>query len=755
MAEIEIVGSIQRIRFAANDSLFKIATMRVSEVREGNIVKNSFGDVVFKGEMSLIPQNEYIIRGEFINDEKYGPQYQYISSKRRDPIEGMSREDFRQFLTDISPKGVLVNAQFDDPRPIFQEHRVKELMAIKGIGPVSADKLINAYEEQKDYSEAYVAFGKWGFNPNMTRKLVRHVHSVEGAIELLNKDPYEFMDVPGVGFKTIDEKALNFGIPSNDPRRVHAFVKDYFDKLAMDGSSWTKEIDLMKYLRQEVFDCDVEETLQWINDSDEFVAYEVDYVRRVATKRLYNTEKSIAKNLFRLLHSENKFEYKERDKIIDRIQEEQGWKYSDEQTEAINMMLDKNVSMLQGLAGTGKSTALNAVIKVLQENDYQVATCALSGKAADNLTQLTGKRGQTIHRLLGIGDPFGGFEHEENPLPVDVVILDEVSMVNDSLFEALVNALGDGTKFIMVGDIAQLDSIGVGVMRDIISSKIVPTVSLTKIHRQAQDSAIITHSLQYRMGKMPEVSPKDSWTMLGNKSDLGYVFEDSAEEEKLSTDAYRIFAQALNKYDVSDIQILTQTVSGCARINDLAQTIANPKSPTKNQYKVKANSADAYILREGDKVLNTANNYRATAAENHQMYRPIFNGNTGIIESIDLEFNSKGGVSHVEVIIDFDGVGKVFLKDKELETIQLGYAMTVHKSQGSTIPCVIVVLPFHYMLNNRELLYTALTRASELCFLLTSTKSLKSTVKKTGETVHHSNLGLLLKREEKQYDERV
>ncbi|WP_457852170.1 YrrC family ATP-dependent DNA helicase, partial [Limosilactobacillus reuteri] len=152
MAEIEIVGSIQRIRFAANDSLFKIATMRVSEVREGNIVKNSFGDVVFKGEMSLIPQNEYIIRGEFINDEKYGPQYQYISSKRRDPIEGMSREDFRQFLTDISPKGVLVNAQFDDPRPIFQEHRVKELMAIKGIGPVSADKLINAYEEQKDYS---------------------------------------------------------------------------------------------------------------------------------------------------------------------------------------------------------------------------------------------------------------------------------------------------------------------------------------------------------------------------------------------------------------------------------------------------------------------------------------------------------------------------------------------------------------------------------------------------------------------------
>ena len=747
MAEIEIVGSIQRIRFAANDSLFKIATMRVSEVREGNIVKNSFGDVVFKGEMSLIPQNEYIIRGEFINDEKYGPQYQYISSKRRDPIEGMSRENFRQFLTDISPKGALVNAQFDDPRPIFQEHRVKELMSIKGIGPVSADKLINAYEEQKDYSEAYVAFGKWGFNPNMTRKLVRHVHSVEGAIEMLNKDPYEFMSVPGVGFKTIDEKALNFGIPSNDPRRVHAFVKDYFDKLAMDGSSWTKEIDLMKYLRQEVFDCDVEETLQWINDSDEFVIYEADDVRRVATKRLYNTEKSIAKNLLRLLRSENKFEYKERDKIIDRIQEEQGWKYSDEQTEAINMMLDKNVSMLQGLAGTGKSTALNAVIKVLQDNDYQVATCALSGKAADNLTQLTGKRGQTIHRMLGINEMGVFFNHETMPFTSDVVILDEVSMVADELFEMLVNALADGTKFIMVGDVAQLDSIGVGVMRSIIASNIVPTISLTKIHRQAEDSAIITHSLAYRHGNLPQLSLNDNWKMKGNKKDLGYVFENSAEEEKLLTDAYKVFALAFKKYPVTDIQILTQTVNNTKKINEMAQKIANPKNSKKNQYTVFQGKEGEYVLREGDKVLNTANKYKTLAAENESVYRPIFNGNTGIIESIEYEYDKKGNIKDIEMIIDFDGIGRVLLKKNDVKTIQLGYAMTVHKSQGSTIPCVIVMLPFHFMLNTRELLYTALTRASDKCFLLTTQKSLKTTVKKTSETVHHSNLKMLLEEE--------
>ena len=187
----------------------------------------------------------------------------------------------------------------------------------------------------------------------------------ENAIEILRKDPYQFMDVPGVGFKTIDEKAINFGIAANDPRRVHAFVKDYFDTLAMDGSSYTTEDKLIKYLEKEVFDCDIEETLKWVNKSREFVVYQFSNDKRIATKRLFDTEKSIAENLVRLMSAENRFEYKDRDKIISGIQEEQGWKYSGEQMKAIDMMLDGNVTLLQGLAGTGKSTALNAVIKVL------------------------------------------------------------------------------------------------------------------------------------------------------------------------------------------------------------------------------------------------------------------------------------------------------------------------------------------------------------------------------------------------------
>ena len=235
--------------------------------------------------------------------------------------------------------------------------------------------------------------------------------------------------------------------------------------------------------------------------------------------------------------------------------------------------------------------------------------------------------------------------------------------------------------------------------------------------------------------------------MKGNKKDLGYVFENSAEEEKLLTDAYKVFALAFKKYPVTDIQILTQTVNNTKKINEMAQKIANPKNSKKNQYTVFQGKEGEYVLREGDKVLNTANKYKTLAAENESVYRPIFNGNTGIIESIEYEYDKKGNIKDIEMIIDFDGIGRVLLKKNDVKTIQLGYAMTVHKSQGSTIPCVIVMLPFHFMLNTRELLYTALTRASDKCFLLTTQKSLKTTVKKTSETVHHSNLKMLLEEE--------
>ena len=231
--------------------------------------------------------------------------------------------------------------------------------------------------------------------------------------------------------------------------------------------------------------------------------------------------------------------------------------------------------------------------------------------------------------------------------------------------------------------------------------------------------------------------------MVGGKRDLGYVFEE--DEGRLFDATYKVFKSLLQDNPISDVQIITPTTSNCLKINRVAQQIANPDDGVKESYEVYPGKEYGYVLREGDKVLNTANDYKTVSAKNESTILPIFNGNTGTIEKINVEKNNDGKISDVEMIINFDGVGRVLVRKATVKNIQLGYAMTVHKSQGSTIPNVIVMLPYQYMLNSRELLYTAMTRSSNKCFILTSMRTLKATVNKTSETVHHSNLASMLK----------
>ena len=743
---VEFVGSIKKVRFKANDSPFKICTMRVSQVLEGKIEPNEYGDVVFKGEMDMLPQTNYLIKGKLNKSDKYGNQYDYVFSKRQNPIEDMSAKDFRVFLTDLSAKGHLINEKYEDPRPLFQNHDIDALTEIQGIGLKTATILLEKYEAQKDYSLAYVAFGKYGFNMNMTRKIVNSLKSVDLAIRTLDENPYEFMSVQGIGFKTIDEKAMKFGISVNDTRRVHAFISNYFNELAMSGSSWVTTTMLIKHLEKEIFNCDIKEAVTWINDSDEFIVFDHDGEKRIATRRLFNAERNVSKHLIRLRNARSSYSPDENwQDIVKRVEIDQGWSYSEKQKEAIEKILNENVILLRGVAGSGKTSTLNAVVKVLQAGYQSIATCALSGKAADNLTQITGSKGKTIHRLLGILGPKIHF-NEELPLPYDVVILDEVSMVDVDLFSKLIAAIRDGAKFIMVGDSAQLDSIGVGVMSDIVRSKEIPVITLKEIHRQAKESAIITHSLTYRMGKLPPISEGDSWKRMGTKKDLGYVFEGKTEEDKIVEDVTRIFRQMVHKYEIKDVQMLASTIKKCDELNKEAQIIANPADGLKNEYVVYPGKEYSYTLREGDKIINIANNYRAVSADNESVIVPIYNGNTGILESVQTNTDSKGNIKDVRVVVDLDGIGRVALDNKDVNNIRLGYAITVHKSQGSTIPCVIIALPFQYMLNSRELLYTAITRSSKECYLATSMRTLKATVAKTSEAVHHSSLADLIKK---------
>lgn len=739
---VEFTAKLKKYIYKASDSDYKVASIDVPDALKGRVVPNHWGSFTLTGKFTMMKNVDYLVVAEKQDNAKYGVQYSLVNIKRKNPIEEMSAGDFQRFLIAINPiKGGLINKTYPDARAIFETQDVEALTKIKGIGEKTALALFDKYESQKDYSPAYAVYSEWGFTNQTVKRICKHFGSVDKAVLVLERNPYELMNVGGIGFKTIDAKALDNGIAANDKRRVRAFVMDYFDNLTMSGSSWTTADKLIDYLNKEIFDCNTAYAIQWVHDSHLFVTRTAHDVERITRFSDYQDEEDIAKCLIRLRDDKGYHKpIRGVITIIESIEDEQGWEYSDEQKNAINKILKQNVVLLQGSGGVGKTSIMKAVIKVLRENGYNVASCALSGKASDNLTQVTGLQGKTIHRLLGYG---GGRTKQEYPLPYDAVILDEVSMVDIHLLAKLLRVMSDDTKFIMIGDSAQLDSVGVSAMRDIIDSHVIPTVTLKTIHRQAQKSAIITHSLQYRYGQMPkDVAEKDSWKLKGENKDLGYVFEPYSNESNLLADAYKVFKYVLKRFDVKDVQIITPMTKNCDQLNTMAQRVVNPESPDKHEYE---NKTRGFVLREGDKVLNVANNYKTVDVTGENIL-PIFNGNTGIIEKIDVDESDQDN-NEVEITVDFDGIGKVLLSGKQVESLRLGYAMTVHKSQGSTIPCVIIVLPFQYMLNSRELLYTAITRASKECYLLTSMRTLKATIKKSSATVHHSNLIDFLKKE--------
>ncbi|KRL08018.1 AAA family ATPase [Liquorilactobacillus hordei] len=732
--EILLVGKLERVIFQSDNNDFQIV-----------LFNSKRGIVTLKGEMSLLPDTEYSIKADKVIDPRYGEQFNFISSKRSNPIEDMSKEDFKKFLLGIAgaSKVKSIFDTIDDPRKVFAEGDKATLIQVKGIGENLAEKYLEQYEEQKDYGEAYVEFGKWGFTPSFTRKVIKNKGSVELAIKILDQNVYNLMGINGIGFKTIDDKALEHGILPNDTRRVKGFIFDYFDKLRSEGNSYSELDQFIDYVNKEIYECDIKFILNYLKESQDYTVYKVKDKLRVSKTSIFEKEKFVALELLRLLFSKSTLELKDKEKLITDVEQKQGWTYSEEQKRAIDLMFDKNVFLLQGLAGTGKSSVVNAFVKVLKENNYLYRQCALSGKAAQNLAGITGEKGSTIHKLLGVqGDEF--LYKRNNKIPTNVVILDEISMVDLDIFYSLIQAIPSGAKLIMIGDSGQLDSIGIGVMSEMLSSKIIPTITLKEIHRQAKESAIITHSISFRLGKKPkELSTKTPRALYGTKKDLGYSFIPSDNEERIIKEAMKMYKVLVKKYGVGNTQIITPTISSgstnCDRLNEACQRFINPATPNKLEIEITLSKDRKFIIRENDRVINVRNN-KTTVKADTNLPLPIFNGNTGVVKKITLDDNPF-------MIIDFDGIGLVRVAKKDFKDINLGYAITVHKSQGSTIDCVLIPLPYQFMLNTRELIYTAITRSAKLAYVITTPRTLKATLSKTSKKTHHNNLGNLLRKE--------
>lgn len=731
---IDVIGTCTYIMFNKGD--FTIASFSTPT-----------GNISVKGNMFVVKGEEYEIKAELdTSNPKYDNSYSAIQVKQNIDFDNATEDVMRAFLSSFLTKKQTeeIIKAIPNPIEIIKDRDIETLITVKGIGVATAERIVRNYEAQKDYSEAFIAFADFNLTDKLIKKICDHFDSVSIAVKTVIENPYSLTEVSGIGFSKADMIFIsNIENHPNDIRRIRAYTDHVFETRLQEGHTWMTPREYVEMFNEQFYEGDFKEGVNYIMTDDKFQVLDVELEDKTNQRRLCSTkalmmEMEVAARLKKLLEAKSKMKLNDAEKIISDIEEAQGWEYSEEQRVAIDEMFKSNVVMLQGLAGTGKSASSSAFLSVLQQNGYSYLGSALSGKAAANLTKATGRKAETIHSTLKFGEDGKFYYNQSNKFPTNTFLLDELSMVNIEIFLSALRAIPSGAKLIMLGDFGQLEAIGVGVMGSFIKSGAIPMILLKKIHRQAQKSAIITHSISYRSGTVPkEVDFKtlNESQIYGEIEDLEYIFlEDDAE---IGKNALRRFKDMLKTFDLNDIQILCSTKAtgavSCAYLNEHAQSIANPSDLNKPELIVGYKNKE-YVIRLGDKVINTKNN-RGSLSPNGEL-RPIFNGNTGIVVDVDMDEES--------VTIDFDGIGEVVVTSTYLNDIELGYAITIHKSQGSTIECVILALPYHFLLNSKELLYTGMTRARKYQVIVTTPKALKAASKKSNATKKNVNLDIFL-----------
>lgn len=720
---------------------FTIASFEPINIEEGEIEVNpQFNTFSIKGEMPPLREGEeyYFIVEEGERHPKFGLGYDLTFMRQDVSLDESDESSIRRFLEIILTDKQIdaLYDVFDNPLAVIESGDIDKMTEAKGIGNKTAQRIINHYESQKDYSLAYIELGKYQISPSTIRKVVAYYGSPELAIQKVLENPYNLMKIDGYGFKKCDKIFLQLGGKPNAEIRVRSFLVFALQEEASKGHTWTSPQDIFQFTQTYIPNVDKNLIGSILLNDDEF--YLSDDRMKISLTSYKVLEEKLAKEILRINNSESEFVYDDHEEIVHETEVHQGWCFSRQQKDAMSMMLENNISVLQGYGGTGKTTTLKAVVDILEGAGYTYAQCALSGKASNNLTLVTKKDGSTIHRLLGLNPQTGSFYYnKKTPLPYDIVIIDEFSMVDGVLFYHLMSAVRDGAKLIIIGDSQQLESIGVPVMIPMLDSGIIPTITLTEIHRQALKSATVTDSIAIREGRQV-VKESIGRVVHGELQDLEYELVENDDDIFFKT--IREFHKhvILEDENIMDVQILTQQrekgKSSCLVLNNACQKIYNPPAEHKEEHfigkvtkkvvdGVEVEEKNGYYLRKGDKVINVKNNY--TSVDEFGVLSPVFNGSIGIIE----EF-AEDDEGDKYMLIDFEGIGRIRIYTDGYKSIELGYCITVHKSQGSSCKVVIIALPFHYTLNTRQLLYTAITRTRKHCVLVSTKKTISSCIKK-------------------------
>lgn len=667
--------------------------------------------------------------------ETYGDTYELVYISKC--IDISSKDKQKEFLKNVLNENLVDKLfdEYDDVIKLLEERDVKSLMKIKGIGNQVALKMIDEYEESKDYSAVYMELGQLGLTHTFIKKLVDFYHSPDTVIDIVRNNPYDLVRVDGVGFKKADEVACKVGIGQYDIRRIKGFLLHHLNDQGEAGKSYLNYQELMKalydtlgFVPEEV----VNATAKSMIDNEDVVVLENG--SKIALKRFYDLEKNIMGELLRLqigrikviesdfdefeseLHKDyipKSFNIGNWETIIQRVEENQGFSFTDEQKSAIKLSLDNHVMALTGLAGAGKTSTANGICSLY--DNYNILACALSGKASVRITEATGLPASTIHRALGYQNGVFLF-NKENKLAVDIVLIDEATMINGTLFLSLLEAIPTGAKVIIMGDVQQLTPIGnCQVFADILDSNVLPVVKLTKPHRQALMSGIIPTSIKVANQEQIFGNSFEGNEILGELKDM--ELDITSSKESMSDTILNHFQTEMNKYsDIMEVQVcVPMRLKGelsCYNLNTKIQNIYNPKFNDSKEIEIllekKNEDTKKYLIRVGDKVLNTKNNYKCVNVDGETT--PVFNGNIGIVKEI---------ADDGYCTIDFVGIGEVLFSKSDSKNLELAYACTVHKMQGSGFTSTIVGMDTgSYIMNNSELLYTAITRAKKYCVLV-------------------------------------
>lgn len=673
--------------------------------------KDSFGfyddELTILGTMpSLKLYEEYTVYCIPRVHERYGLQYKVISFTS---LKNMTMEDEQKFLKLLVTDLQFANIVDKYPKPVsaFLSGEF-DYEQVYGIGEKTYNSIRNRIEDNFCFFDAFVKLSDYDISLNQIKNIIRHYDSSTKAIKQIKENPYVLCrEVAGIGFKTADRIALSQGIAEDDIRRIEMGAIYCLDQNEDQGSTYMtlgnliKEIVDLLQISYDTITTSLEKIL--VNEEDFF--YDGN---RVALRKTFECEKEIAELLMQLEESSVSKLYESKQELeedILAIENHINIRYTDEQKELFYKLNTNNVILLTGYAGTGKTLLLNGSLKLLRKKNLKYVLMSPTAKAAKVMEQYTGEEASTIHRGL----------NQDKIYKADVVIVDEASMMDIYLFRRLLRAIPEGSRLLLIGDPAQLESVATGnVLYDLITSEIFATVKLQTVFRQALDSGILQAATNVRLGKRFYDS-SEVFFECGVDKDFRIWFSDKENTlERLEV----LFMECLSRYSYEDIMVISpikKSTTGVEVVNSQLQQMCNPPSPQKNELKV-----GDIVFREGDKVMHVKNNYDALWWDEDFQIKEgqgVFNGDVGKIIKID--------ANSLTVFVDYGEKIIKYFGDELYTDLELAYAMTCHKSQGSSSPVVIMLLnTSHYMNLKRNLLYTGITRASQEMYLIADKKAL-------------------------------